>query len=130
MKSKIFIIVIVVAALIVGVFIGVLSTNCLWNRYTLRYFVYMPASNQIYQSVRVLTALHDGRQSDAMETEEMALDDALITFTSNEGTLPDKLDPSWLKSIRVARDYRIAHLYSGSSVIVSNAVQQVFSTVK
>jgi len=127
MKSKAFIITTVVAALIVGFFIGTFTTSWIWDRYIMRYFVYMPASNQIYESVRALTALHEGRQADAMETEEMVLYGALITFSS---TPSDKLDPSWLKSIRVARDYRAAHPYSGSDAIVSNGVEQIFLMVK
>src|ERR1700678_4012864 len=109
MKSKVFIIVMTVVALIVGFFIGAFSTNWAWNRYTMRNFVYMPASNEIYESVRVLTALHDGRQADAIKTQEIWLDGALITFLSCDSTSPDRLDPAWLKSIRVARDYRTAH---------------------
>jgi hypothetical protein len=129
LKSKFIIAFAVVISLVVGYFAGRFHTSQHWKRVFVD-FVRDEASNQTCFYVRALNQMRNGQQSNAVDFLEGCLDGELITFSGLEKLRLEDWDASALRAvsaIKVAKDYRAAYPYSGSPLLVSNAVQQVFT---
>ena len=130
MKSRLMICLAVVVALGAGFFLGHYQARRSWDTYVLRNFVYLPESTRISETVRALTDLRAGRQSDGLQILEQSLDESLLNYWDFANVLPDHRDDFLLRGVRMARDYRVAHPLTGPLTMNSNSIQQVFSLVK
>jgi hypothetical protein len=129
MKAKIITAVIGVAALVSGFFVGRFDTGRQWNQFFMN-FIYTDTSNDAHSHVRTLTALREGRQTNAVEILENVLDGELLTYITFEELRPEKRSEAGLRAIRVARDYRAKHPWQSSSAEINDGVQRVFALVK
>jgi hypothetical protein len=126
MKSKLMIVAVLVAVAVGGFFVGRHFTAKSCNRSFLEH-VYLSESNQAHQMVRALTYFRDGRQSEAADLLELYLDSALNTFCVYEDHVaPAERADYVIRAARVGRDYRSAHPWTNSSLIVAESVQKVF----
>lgn len=119
------IIAVLVAVAVGGFFVGRHFTAKAWNRSFLEY-VYVSESNQAQRMVRALTYFRDGRQSEAADVLELYLDSALNTFCVYEDRVaPAERADYVMQAVRVSRDYRSAHPWTNSSLIIAESVQKV-----
>jgi uncharacterized protein YneF (UPF0154 family) len=130
MKSRLIIFLVVGAALGGGFFLGHYQARRSWDTYVQRNFVYLPESTRIAETVRALTALRAGRQSDGLQILERSLDQSLLMYWDFANVLPDHQDDFLLRSVRMARDYRAVHPFTEPLISNSNTIQQVFRLVK
>jgi hypothetical protein len=130
MKSRLLFVLAVVAALVTGFILGHFQVSRSLTRYMEHTYAYLPASTHIFETVKALTALHAGRQSDGLQTLELSLSESLLMFDNFDSVPQDQRDGSLLQSIRIARDYRAAHPFTEPFISNSNAIQQVFMLTK
>jgi hypothetical protein len=132
MKSKLIVILSVVAAAMGGFFAGRDYTAKSWNRFFEDY-TYLRESNEAHHMVRALTYLRGDKPQDGMNALEMNLDGALLTYAPLVlRPQPEGPSTNVLRAIRAAHDYRMAHPWTSQymSPEVSNALQQVMSLSK
>jgi hypothetical protein len=132
MKSKLIVVLLVIAAAIGGFFAGHYFTARSWNSLFMDY-AYLHESNDAQHMVRALTYLREDKPQDGMDVLEICLDSALLTYTPLVLRPEPEGPPTHvLRAIRIARDYRIAHPWTSqyTSPEVSNALQQVMALPK
>ena len=130
MKSRLINCLVVVAALVGGFVAGHYQARRTWDTYILRNFVYLPESTRLNHTVRALTDLRAGRQSEGLQILEGSLDESLLMYWDFANVLPDHRDDFLLSGVRLARNYRAAYPLTGPLTGNSNAIQQVFRLVK
>ena len=130
MKSNLFIFLVVVAALVVGFIGGHYQARRSWDTYVEQNFVYLPESTRISETVRALTALRAGRQSDGLQILELSLDESLLMYGDFANVLPDHRDDFLLRGVLMAHDYREANPFTEPFIGNSNAIQQVFKLIR
>jgi hypothetical protein len=129
MKSKLILIVSVVAALVVGFFAGRYQMGRAWNS-SFEWFAYTDASNQAHFWIRALTYLRDGQQDKAAEFMEGRLDGSLLTFITYEQLPPEQWNEAGLRAIQDAQDYRSKHPWQSSTPGIRDGVQRVLALSK
>jgi len=112
MKSKLLIPLVVIAALVIGFFLG------RWQiRHTVdSYFAEMSrpevrrATAEFSKAAGVLKAIRAGDTNEAIETLESELDTQIMYIGAvTEATPVSERDKQWLSRIRWLRDYRVTH---------------------
>ena len=130
MKSKLIVMLLVIAAAIGGFFAGSYFTAKSWDQFFMDY-TYLRESNQTQHMVRALTYLRGDKPDDGMDLLEHYLDSALLTYTPLVlRPQPEGPPTNVLRAIQVARDYRRDHPWRGITPDLSNAVQQVMALPK
>lgn len=129
MKSKLILIVAVVAALVVGLFAGRYQTGRAWTS-SFASFANTDASNQAHFWIRALTYLRDGQQDKATEFMEERLDGSLLAFIIYEQLPPEQRNQAGLRAIQTARDYRSKHPWQSATPEIRDGVQRVLALSK
>jgi hypothetical protein len=114
------------AALIVGIVIGGGGFAALYGRFTNHFFITSSATEAV-TTVVILKQLRAGNTTNAVEILEMKLDEDLMTlgsFLDNPRDL--KSDPHYIKTLQMARDYRIQFPHNSSSPLVDEATAKAF----
>lgn len=129
MKSKLILIVAVVAALVVGFFAGRYQAGRACNS-SFEWFIDANASNQAHFWIRSLTYLRDGQQDEAAEFMEGRLDGSLLTFLTYEQLRFEQRNEAGLRAIQTARDYRSKHPWQNTTPEIRNSAQKVLALSK
>ena len=129
MKSKLILIVAVVAALAGGFFAGRYQAGRAWNS-SFEWFVHTDASNQAHFWIRALSYLRDGQQDKAAEFMEGRLDGSLLTFITYERLRPEQRNEAGMRAIQSARDYRSKHPWQSTTPEIRDGVQRVLALSK
>ena len=127
MKTKILVCIGLAITFVGGYFLGYHQASQTWDKYTEKFFIYMPASNHASQDVRLLTELHEGHQEDAMRLMETLLDGELIVFMGYD---KNPREDFVVHAIQRARDYRAKYPWTGSSTEVNEAVKKILASEK
>jgi hypothetical protein len=129
MKSKVLLLIVAVAALVVGFFVGRWHTGTSWNRFV-EYYMHQREANAVQSYVRALTYFRDGKQDDALMVLETHLNSALITFVTYDSVPPAQREELVSRAVGVAREYRSQHPWKSSSAEVDEGIRRVLERVR
>jgi hypothetical protein len=131
MKTKILVSLAMAVMFIGGYLLGCHQASQMWDKYTEKYFIYMPASTHAMEDVRLLTELREGHQEDAMGLMEIMLNGELITFMGYD-KIPK--EDFVVHAIQRARDYRTKYPwtdpFTNSPSPSDVEVQKILASVK